>query len=166
MDFLSKLQNDIFIVCPALEDLCIHLPDSKTFSGEYLSAMKEEFLQKLNLKRLAIEVSHETEEIWNSYQGSQAIERAEDKRIEEFERRFKSNGLTTEELVLFYEAMNLKEDDSEGFFFESDAEQDYLLQELYFYERNRDEEQDDAERMLHEELTDEEECESREEIYD
>ena len=149
--YLATLQSDIFGACPVLEELYIRLPNNKRFSGGYLSAMKEEFLQRLNLKRIAVELSHELEETWDRYQDVLAIERAEEMRIEESAWRIKQKAGGEEGYRLYYETLIEDEDPPQGL-----DQQDLATDELECEKLQEMEAQDEAERVIHGEVTEHE----------
>jgi len=166
-EYLSRLQRDIIVGCPALEELYIRLPNYKRFSDEYLSVLKEKFIQKLNLRKIGIVMTNELENTLESYDDFQAIQRTIERNIEESAIKIKQKGYGEEEFRLYCES--LIEDDvvPKGYYEEYD-EQDYLLNQLNKEqeekERNEIEEQEDAERILRGEPTKYEEYEILEEM--
>jgi len=152
-EYLLKLQSNILIACPELEELVIRLPNYKRFSGRFLSVLKEEFLQKLNLKRFAVELSHELEDTWQSYWDVLAVERAEETRIEH---KIKQKEYGEEEESLFSYDTFIEGEEKEEFsksFDEAGWVEYCEIEETRMW--NEIEEQDKAERIIHEDFAEE-----------
>ena len=155
--YLSLLQQETLVACQKLEELFIRIPNDHLYSDDFLSAMKEEFLQKLNLKRFALELSDKLESTWNRYQDMQALEAAEEMRMEELACQIKQKGQGEEEFLLYCEIL-IDEEDGEELLYE-DFDEDLAIDEIESYKEEVEnlrkyeelkeiEEQEEAERIL------------------
>jgi len=149
MNYLWRLQSDIIVKCPVLEELFIRLPDYyKIFFKFSESTIKEEFLKSLSLKRLAVEWSHVLDDNLSYYQIAQELKREEEMKIVESACHIRQKAGGEEDFRLYCEALNEEED-------LSDEGLD-VIDELECEKWEEMKEQDEVERILHGEATEQE----------